>query len=62
MKIILAIFMFYTAWIGFSYCFGWRNFSEEKENERKKRVDKYGIVLIVFSTIALICGLGYIFW
>lgn len=53
--IFQAIFVLYGAWWGYSYYTGRVNYSGEQEERRRKRVNKYGVILII-AIIA--CALG----
>jgi len=59
--IIQAIFVLYVAWYGFSYYTGRVNYTGEREERRKKRVEQYGWIFVFAITISLITGLGLLF-
>jgi hypothetical protein len=57
-NLIEALFLLYVAWSCFVYYTGRAKLTDEKEERRKRIVDKYGWLLITLIVITLICGLA----
>jgi len=57
--ILKALICLYGAWSGYRYYTGKVNYEGKKEEERKERVYKYGLILIVSIILLLVIGLSF---
>lgn len=55
-KIAKSLFFFYISWSAISYYFGYGKFDDEQEQQRRERVEKYGVLLIIASITAFLSG------
>ena len=59
---IEAIFFIGGGVWGLLYFAGLLNYSGEKEERRREKVQKYGYLLVAASIVMILCGLGLLFW
>jgi hypothetical protein len=55
--IIKGIFFIVVGLDGLGYYFGLFKYNAEKEEKRKERVEKYGLLLLLFSIVAIGSGI-----
>jgi len=58
---IEAIFFIGGGVWGLLYFAGLLNYSGEKEERRREKVQKYGYLLVAASIVMILCGLGLLF-
>ena len=56
-NILESFVIFYFSWVGLKYYLGLGKLTEDKEQRRKERVEKYGPIIIGSFSISFACGL-----
>jgi hypothetical protein len=57
-NLIEGLFLLYVAWSCFAYYTGRVKLTDEKQNRRKRIVEKYAWLLIVVMVVTILSGLG----